>query len=268
MIGFNFRRYYQPLQPTAKASDSSVFYQEMLPAASLQDFIYCYWQLKSKQPLMSPYQYRVVADGCVDLFFDVNNPLDSQVMGFCNGYTQFPLSGNFNYVGVRFFPAVFPRLFNIKATEISDRTEELQLVIPDLVEHLIVRVNQDKNLYLIAGILDKYFYLKLTKTIFEWDGRFYQALLMIMANNGNIHLEKEIDTGLSPRQLRRLFQFYIGQSGKAFSQVVQFQKLLASAKAPRDILKQKTYFDMGYYDQSHFIKNFKRFYGVSPKNAR
>jgi hypothetical protein len=264
---FNIRQYYQPLQPTAGANGSPVDYQEILPAKSLQDFIYCYWFLKNDAHFTIPYQYRVVADGCVDLFFDVNNPADSQLMGFCKKYTEFPLSGRFHYVGVRFFPAVFPRLFHINAAEISNRIEQLQFAIPDLANFITARIAPGKSMDDLAKILDAYFLRLIAKIDFEWDGRFYRALQTILARQGHLHLEKELNTGLSSRQLRRLFHFYIGDSGKVFSKVIQFQKLIACANAPKEILKQRAYYDLGYYDQPHFIKDFKRFYGVSPKLA-
>ena len=100
-ISANIRQLYTPIQPTVKQSADNVTYSEFLPDLRLQDFIYCYWQLKTSIPLSEPFIYRVVSDGCIDIFFELNNPKDNFVMGFCKKFTEFPLDNSFHYIGVR-----------------------------------------------------------------------------------------------------------------------------------------------------------------------
>ena len=263
----SFRHYYRPIQPTVGLKNGTVSYQEFAPADPLKNLIYCYWQLRSSQTLNTPFTYQVVADGCIDVFFDLDNPADSQVMGFCKRFTAFPLSGDFNYLGIRFFPSVFTQLYQVKAAELCNRTESLQTIVPALANYIADINPVDSNVRKIIGHLDHYFLQQLTRCTFDWDWRFYGALKFIFSRRGVLHLENEIDTGLSSRQLRRLFQYYVGESGKAFSKVVQFQNVLASGNSTADILKNRTYFDLGYYDQAHFSKDFKRLYGTTPKKA-
>ena len=71
-------------------------------------------------------------------------------------------------------------------------------------------------------------------------------------------------TGISRRRLQRLFKFYIGDSPKTFSQVVRFQQILSAKRSLERLKKEKIFFDAGYYDQAHFIKEFKTFYGTTP----
>jgi AraC-like DNA-binding protein len=35
----------------------------------------------------------------------------------------------------------------------------------------------------------------------------------------------------------------------------------------KSLKENKLYFDVGFFDQAHFIKNFKTFYGVTPSEA-
>ena len=126
----NIRQLYKPIQPTVKLSAENVTYVEFLPDEKLQPFIYCYWQLKTTKTLSEKYNYKVVADGCIDIFFELNNPQENFVMGFCKKYTEFPLEKDFNYIGIRFLPTMFPQLFNISAKTLSNKFEHLQNVIP------------------------------------------------------------------------------------------------------------------------------------------
>jgi len=124
----NIRQLYKPIQPTVKQSARHVSYVEFLPDLRLQNYIYCYWQLQTSQALNEPFHYRVVADGCIDIFFELTDPADSYVMGFCKRYTEFPLENEFNYVGIRFLPTMFPQLFRVNAGE---REAEISFLLPE-----------------------------------------------------------------------------------------------------------------------------------------
>ncbi|MEL6824118.1 MAG: DUF6597 domain-containing transcriptional factor, partial [Calditrichota bacterium] len=108
-ISSDIRNLYTPIQPTVKQTADRVSYREFLPDASLQSFIYCYWELKTSQPLKEAFNYRVVADGCIDIFFSLDKPTDNFVMGFCREYTEFELDSSFHYIGIRFLPTMFPQ---------------------------------------------------------------------------------------------------------------------------------------------------------------
>jgi AraC-like DNA-binding protein len=267
-ITSDIRRLYKPVQPTLKQSAHNVTYCEFLPAKELQDFIYCYWQLKTTEAHPDyTFNYRVVADGCIDIFFDLNNPKENFVMGFCKKYTLFPLENNFNYVGIRFLPTMFPQLFNVNASELSNRFEYLNAVVPDTSSFISNSFQQDLNQDQIKVIFDKYFTQHASNIFLDNDSRLYGAIDIILKNFGVIDIERDLDTGISPRQLRRLFEFYIGDTAKTFSKVVRFQNILRAKPSSQSLRQNKLFFDVGYYDQSHFIKEFKTFYGVTPSIA-
>ena len=260
----NLRNLYMPVQPTVKHSAEHVTYQEILPVAALSNFIYCYWRLKTSQPLSDPYHYRVVADGCIDIFFDLNNPAENFVMGFCKKYTEFPLENSFDYVGVRFFPSIFPQLFKTDASELSNRFEQLSSVIPDTASFISKHFSDELTFTQVKDTFDSYFLNLIQNTAFSNDTRFYNAMEIILKNYGVINIETDLDTGLSARQLRRLFEFYVGDSAKTFSKVVRFQNILTAKPSGQSLKQNKLFSDTGYYDQAHFIKEFKTFYGVTP----
>jgi hypothetical protein len=109
----NIRSLYKPLQPTVSRSGGAVSYVEHLPHPELQPYVYCYWELKTNETLESPFSYRVVSDGCIDIFFELNRIEENFAMGFCKNYTEFSLGQEFHYAGIRFLPTIFPQLFRI-----------------------------------------------------------------------------------------------------------------------------------------------------------
>jgi len=263
----DIRELYKPVQPTVRQSADRVTYTEFLPDIRLQKFIYCYWQLKTTEELSEQFHYRVVADGCIDIFFELDNPKENYVMGFCKKFTEFPLDNSFNYIGVRFLPTIFPQIFKINAIELSNRYEHLHLIVPHLSYFISNHFNETQKQEKIKTLFDNYFLELVAQTTFDNDNRLYQALDIILKNFGVIDVEKDLNTGVSARQLRRLFEFYIGDTAKTFSKVVRFQNILKAKPSNQSLRQNKLFFDAGYYDQSHFIKEFKNFYGVTPNKA-
>ncbi len=66
--------------------------------------------------------------------------------------------------------------------------------------------------------------------------------------------------GLSSRHLRRLSQCYLGLSPRNFTRVLRFQKTLHLMQNPQSTPAWASY----YYDQSHFIREFKALAGNTP----
>ncbi|WP_210420874.1 helix-turn-helix domain-containing protein [Chitinophaga sp. XS-30] len=242
-----------------RQAGNDVRYREILPAAALAPFIHCYWELETIRPLKTPFNYRVVADGCIDIFFELQQPQENFVMGFCNQYTEFRLEHSFHYIGIRFLPTMFPQLFPVNAAELSNRFEDLRAVVPSMAGFIADNIHPDHDLEQISAMLNIHLGRLTEDRSFNADGRLYEAIRIILQHEGTLSTEKMLDTGISPRQLRRLFEYYIGDTPKTFSKVVRFQNSLRKGAGS---------FDAGYYDQSHFIKDFKTFYGATPRQAQ
>lgn len=260
----NIRTYFAPSQPSIKYGDKSVCYSEMLPNPILQSYIYCYWELKTIDKLTEPFIYRVVADGCIDIYFDLRFLSESYVMGFCKKYTEFPLENRFHYIGVRFLPTMFTNLFKINASSLSNQFQLVENVLPKISN--FIKENFDSNFtnYKICKQLDDFFIDELNKIDIDSDQRLYKNLELILKSNGVLSIEESVDFGISRRQLSRLFEYYVGTNIKTFCKVVQFQNILRAKPSTQSLRKNKLFYDFGYYDQSHFIKDFKNFCGITP----
>lgn len=258
------RRLYKPVQPSVKNIELNVAYEEFTPNVNLQPYIFCYWQLKSTEPLLESFKYTVVSDGCIDIFFDVHRTDESFIMGFCNQYQEFELGTVFNYFGIRFLPAMFPKLFNISASKLSNRCEPLLNIIPStanfIAKNFIDKLSISQNI----EVFDDYFTGLFDRVNMDVDLRLLKALAKVLESSGVIDIEKDLDTGISIRQLRRLFNFYIGATPKSFGKVIRFQNILSAEPTAQSLRQSKLFFDAGYYDQSHFVKEFKNYFGTTP----
>lgn len=162
---------------------------------------------------------------------------------------------------------MFPLLFKVDASLLSNNYHHLHAFVPQLSQFIKDRFAPNQTQGQIAELFDSYFLKMLAVENPSPNKRFYNALGLILKNQGVINIESDIDTGLSSRQLRRLFEFYVGDSAKTFSKVVRFQNILRAKPSTQSLKANKLFFDVGYYDQAHFIKEFKTFYGVTPSKA-
>lgn len=194
------KNFYKPSQPLWSNSGGNFTYREITPNENLQDLICCYWELKGDQESGSQCSYRVVADGCIDLFFPLENTNENYVMGFCDAFSEFHMPTKYRYLGVRFVPGSFPSVFNINAQELTGRSEPLIDVVKSLSQFIANCFDPADTLATAKGKFDTYFFNVVRSSTLVYDHRFQKALQFIIGNFANIKIEKDIDVGLSSRQ--------------------------------------------------------------------
>jgi AraC-like DNA-binding protein len=94
-----------------------------------------------------------------------------------------------------------------------------------------------------------------------------RAVMMATRVHGLVRVDDLATTaGVSARQLERQFATHVGLSPKRFLRVLRFQQVLAALREPSatpsgwaDVAAQH-----GFYDQAHFINDFKHFTGETP----
>ncbi len=72
------------------------------------------------------------------------------------------------------------------------------------------------------------------------------------------------DTGLSHTRLIQLFREHVGLTPKLFCRVRRFRRLLACIDKDLPVNWAALAADCGYFDQSHLIRDFRTFAGITP----
>ncbi|MEI9908909.1 MAG: helix-turn-helix domain-containing protein [Bacteroidota bacterium] len=101
-------------------------------------------------------------------------------------------------------------------------------------------------------------------TLQEPDKLVLAALALIHKNKGNIRIKeliKELHTSQSP--LEKRFRQAVGASPKKFASIVRLKNAILQYD-PAVSLTGLSY-EAGFYDQAHFIKEFKTFTGDTPE---
>jgi AraC-like DNA-binding protein len=72
--------------------------------------------------------------------------------------------------------------------------------------------------------------------------------------------------GITARYLQKLFLRHTGLTPKLYSKINRFQNSLRLLNNKKDLSLTSIAYDCGYFDQSHFIREFKSFTGTTPSS--
>jgi len=263
------QKLYQPIQPTAgSTTDAPVRYIEFPTSLHLQPYIHCYWLLWSEAGSGSEISYRIISDGCIDLFINCEKFENIIVAGTSNASATVQLKTPVKYFGIRFTPGSFFHFFPASLKELANKMipcNEIWGNSLSKLESLLFSATSNRERVAIA---ESFLINKLSANRPKHDVRLLSALDEIYTSRGLISIEKNSSlSSLSPRQLRRLFDQYIGVSPKVFARIVRFQSILKSMTNVPTHQWKKLCFDFGYCDQSHYIREFNIFFGDTPTTA-
>lgn len=90
------------------------------------------------------------------------------------------------------------------------------------------------------------------------------ALALIHKSKGNIRISElmeQLHTSQSP--LEKRFRQVVGTTPKKFASIVRFRTLMQQSSSSSSLVELA--YEAGFYDQSHFIKEFRNFTGETPE---
>jgi AraC-like DNA-binding protein len=166
---------------------------------------------------------------------------------------------------VNFKPGGFFKIFHVSAHHFSNRS-------CDAVEFLgeqIIEISVQLKATHLSGKIDlaDAFLLNQLKRRSKADRNIDEAVRLIERSKGNISLrELEQVTYTSKRTLERRFLEQVGLLPKTFSRLVRFNGLIRFMESNLNMKWRQLADAFGYYDQSHFIHEFKTFTGSLPND--
>jgi AraC-like DNA-binding protein len=155
------------------------------------------------------------------------------------------------------------RFFHLPLKEIKNQLQHLPNLLGKIAKDLEIKIagtrSISRKVMLIQEFLLRLLHEREPDLVFEY------CVRKIESSQGGISVKQlERETGYSGRWLNRKFEEKLGISPKNFSSVKRFQyyyhALLTNAER---VLRHKEFY-CHYYDESHFIREFKRYTGFSP----
>jgi len=249
-------------------------YQQYKPPQILSGIVQQYWSLDGNIPVGQPYIHRTLANFCPELIFHyggtfrelVANDKNKQtfitgVHGQTDRIRRFTATKSYGIFGVILQPYAIPLLFGVSSTAIKNELIDLESLLKqegkDLADKMMLAKGNTERLQLINHFLAYRLKQSERQEIVYATHQIYH--LKGLANIRDLADE----CSLSHRQFERKFKEHIGFSAKSFARLVRFKSLINSYKKGDSTLTKVAY-DFGYYDQAHFIQDFKQFTGYSP----
>lgn len=211
-------------------------------------------------PSAGEVQQRVLPDGCTDLIFSVvDGCVRASAVGTMTQPLLAPLKPGEELFGVRFHPAMSHGLLRVPLGSLTDQVVELESLWGQearaLEQRLAEATTREERIALIATALQPP----------ADDGAPVQrAALWVVENRGEASADELArHAGLSARQFRRLCIEQTGVGPKMLCRIVRF-RAAASDAANKSTDWADFALDHGYYDQAHFINEFREFSGLTP----
>jgi len=191
---------------------------------------------------------------------------DAQVLGQYPTSFQVAVSGELKYLAVHIkSPGMF-RLFNLPARRFTSNiaTPLSELIGKEafaLCEELKAADSVEKAIERIESFLIS----QLSKSNAKVHKSVEPALAFIQQSKGISIMEVAIHAHTSPRMLQKIFLKQVGLSPKEYVKVTRFTQALRIIMNSESFSWKQIVHELGYFDQAHFINDFKSISGQPPK---
>jgi methylphosphotriester-DNA--protein-cysteine methyltransferase len=253
-----------------------MFYDTIAPPAALAPFVDCIWVLAAPASDGVPEPEIVLPDGKTELIVHFGDDFSiregetyqRQARVLMSGQLTERIvlrpTGSIGVVSIRFKAAGAARFFDLAYDELVDRVVDFAALQPEFARATHERIAQCEKhadrLAAMVSVLEE----RLTEESQE-DIFVRQACQYITQSDGACSVQELVKLiGFSERQLERKFRKQVGITPKTLSRIMRFQKFLAMARTSTSLTLADAALACGYFDQSHFIRDFTRFSGVSP----
>jgi AraC-like DNA-binding protein len=163
---------------------------------------------------------------------------------------------------VEFSPHGAYRFFHLSLDEIKNQIHPLTDILGTVARQLENQISNVRSLGGKVALLQQFLLKQFTQQ--AEDSIFEYCVKKITASKGKITVkELEKKTGYSSRWLNMKFGDKLGISPKNLSTIIRFNQYYNAVANNNEMDFMRNAFYDHYYDQSHFLKEFKRFTGLS-----
>lgn len=251
-------------------------YQEILPPPLLKDYVKCFWILEDKNSAQGQVD-RILPDGCMELIFHFGDHFNryfskksekqprSFLFGQLTTFIQIGPSGKTGIIAARFYPHGANAFLNFPVSEITNHSVDIRSLFGieggELEERIITANTNPERIQILQDFLIKKLYqYRKDDTVIK------ECIREITATKGDIKIESlSQNLNISQRQLERKFASTVGLNPKYLGRIIRFNNIFKLVQKKEINSLTMLSHESGYYDQAHFIRDFKQFTGLNPK---
>ncbi len=241
---------------------------------TLKKLIKYYWIIESTEPV--EFNHKLIPVGNVDLIInrsspikytnhlgEISSPKGNHLTGIRDSYCWINQKGVLSVIGISFSQlGLFP-ILKTPISEISNSITELELVSKAFAK-AEYKVYNSKHTQDTINIIENELLQILDPTLIPSK----EVYKIVHYFNKDIFRYDIQDFcakyGINQRRLERIFNKYIGVSPKRLHKITQCKHILNCLKYMGSNSLTTLAYDCGFYDQNHFIKDFKAYTGNTP----
>ncbi len=269
-----FDKYFMPL--TSRPFLAGPSYAEYTPCDALRPYISCFWEVGENAGVP---HVLVIPDLCFDIIFELDRArqwMGIRLCGLMDGpmfvgdgtETASPKEAGVRWetFAVRFHFWALRLFLDMNLRDIYNRVISLDMVWPGCMEEF-----------------EPFFYMESTGRRIAWmeaflmrrlncggyNPNYFNSVEHILKTAGRASVREICEAScVSQRQMERLFLREMGISIKRAASLVRYQNVWRNVVQHKQFDVQEAVYCYGYADQSHLLKEFKRFHGVTPEQAK
>ncbi|PST81813.1 AraC family transcriptional regulator [Pedobacter yulinensis] len=250
-----------------------MYFKLVQPPPHLADYVRFFWFAEGDVGAERPYVHHAFAYTCPEFSFCYKGQFQYRagsgqekllapgVYGQTQHFSTVATTGTFGIFAFYLYPHALPQLFNLPATLLTDCSADMKTLFGregEILEEqmMLARDNDERIRHACTFLEQRLGYAKPENL----------RLISFIRAMGDqpVHFNRlSAAEYLSVRQFERRFKHLTGFRPKLFFRISRFNALL-NRPAQGKLLTQLAH-EHGYYDQAHFIHDFKIFSGHSPK---
>jgi len=254
-----------------------MIFKEILPGAKLQPYIKCFYYYESDSD--RSYDDIVFPSGTMEVIFNLgtgkwrskegdafytNPPIE--LWGQITKPLAIQSAGRNIMLGFKFYAHSAAYFFEGQVSVFNNKIVDAADVLGPSLRTLHDRLLETPELQARVGLIEAYLWKKLEASEkrhnkISFVGDIVHYLKKNYSDDNIVSLSHRHN--ISTRYLNMLFSEYTGLPPKLFYKINRFQHSLNLISQQEEKLTSIAY-SSGYFDQAHFIKEFKLFTGVTP----
>jgi len=190
----------------------------------------------------------------------------SFVSGLSDSFSDVSTNGATGVVFVNFYPLGASFFFNFPLSELENQNVDLSDIFKSEMIEVEDQLHQKQTIRERVQVIE-HFFIRRFNPIGNHDQMLIRKGIEMIKTHKGVVSAKTLSESLytTPKTLERKFSHYIGKSTKQVIKLMRFQDVLSDFKPSKIMNLSEFAHQKGYFDQSHFIHDFKSYTGYTPK---
>ncbi|MGA1939962.1 DUF6597 domain-containing transcriptional factor [Arcobacter sp. YIC-310] len=247
------------------------------PCKELEPYIYNYFTVKNI--ITSKKTNKILSDGSLGFTINFGNPYEITLNSkkiYCdakvilNGQSKYPMFITFekylNAIGIRFKVGGAYKFFDEEISSLCDKNINYDESFWnfDILYKKLVNMNTHKQR---IEEIERFLIKRLKASKKENSKYTFSIISFINEHKGNISIDCLCEEfALNKKQIERIFKKEVGLSAKLFTRIIRMRNVRDSLSSLDIENLTSTAYNNGFFDQAHFIKEFKSFMNETPKS--